>query len=54
MIVEMPATALSDVGGQVTDGLASYSVIITLLVGVFLAFFIIERIVDMLRHKKNE
>jgi predicted permease len=53
MNITLPNTAVSDIGGEVTSGLSTYAPVITLLVGIFVAFFVIEFIIGLLRHKKE-
>ena len=49
----MPTSTASDLAGQVTTGLSTYSSIIILLVGLALAFFIIESIINALSNKNT-
>jgi hypothetical protein len=52
MNISLPENAIISIGGQVTDGLSSFSSITTLLIGIFLAFIVIEKIINTLKKEK--
>lgn len=49
MNISLPENAVVSIGGQVTDGLSSFSSIATMLIGIILAFIVLEMIVKTLR-----
>jgi hypothetical protein len=51
MNIELPETAVTDIGGEVTSGLSTYAPIVALLLGIILAFFVVEFIISVLRKK---
>lgn len=53
MNITLPNTAVTDIGSEVTSGLSTYAPIVTLFIGIVLAFFIFETIIGVLRKDKN-
>jgi predicted permease len=54
MNITLPSDAVIQIGAQVSDGLSTYAPIIALLLGIMLAFFIVEFIIGTLRDKKDK
>lgn len=50
----MPTSTMVDLGGQITDNLVSFKSVVIFLVGLFLAFIIIEFFVDVARNAKDK
>jgi len=53
MDIPLPANTIETISGYVTDIIGDFSVVIVFILGVILAFFVIERIVDILRNDKG-
>lgn len=54
MNIQMPTSTLSDITGQVSNNMTSFSSIVILLISVTLAFFIVESIISALRSKNEK
>lgn len=54
MEIELPPTSATDIGTEVTNGLTTYAPLVALFLGIVIAFFVLERIIDTLKNKKNE
>ena len=52
MEIQLPTSTAVDIGAEVTNGLVTYSLIVSLLIGIIIAFFVIEVIIGTLRKDK--
>lgn len=50
----MPTSTLSDITGQVSNNMTSFSSVVILLISITLAFFIVESIISALRNKNEK
>lgn len=55
MNIQLPTSTVTDIGLQVSTNLTSFKDIVILLISLFLAFVVIEFIIDtVIKVKKNE
>ena len=52
MNITLPNDAVAQILAQVSNGLSTYEPIIVLLIGIMLAFYIIEFIIGLIRDNK--
>lgn len=49
MSFNLPTTTVEDIGANVTQLIGDFSIVITLILGILIAFFVIEFIIDSIR-----
>ena len=54
MTFTLPSSTVADIGGQVTGNFTAVSPIVELLIGVVLAFIVVEFIIGVLSHHNEK
>lgn len=49
MNIPLPTSTVTDIGNNVTDLIGDFSIVVTLIIGILLALFVIEVIIGIIR-----
>lgn len=53
MSFNLPTTTVEEIGSNVSQLIGDFSIVITLILGILVAFFIIEFIIDTIRGERS-